>query len=173
MGRRREPLEPRPGRLLPTVLSAALALESLNFGLAAAHLVEMRPKRRLAGRDWVTVQGIYRDFGAVARFTFPAAFVAEALAATLARRRPPAALAAVAATGSAATMIIWRFLNEPVNRQVAAWTPDALPRDWERRRDQWEFAHATSAIVHAVDLGCLIAAASCRPAGPRTRASRR
>jgi hypothetical protein len=32
------------------------------------------------------------------------------------------------------------------------------PPDWKQRRDQWEFAHAASAVVHALGLGSLIAA---------------
>jgi hypothetical protein len=144
--------------LLKAARFAALVLASVNFGLAAAHLVEMGPKRRLSGPDWLTVQNIYTDFGKVARFTMPSAFLSELLAAVLARRRSSAVLTGAAALGTVGTVAIWRFLNEPVNREVLAWRPDSLPPDWKQRRDQWEFAHAASAVVHALGLGSLIAA---------------
>jgi hypothetical protein len=59
----------------------------------------------------------------------------------------------------ATTVAIWWFLNEPVNREVVEWKPDDLPGDCEQRRDQWEYAHATSAALHALALGLIVAGA--------------
>jgi hypothetical protein len=53
---------------------------------------------------------------------------------------------------------IWARCNEPVNREVVTWRTDALPDDWQQRRDQWEFAHAASAILHGVSVAALLAA---------------
>jgi hypothetical protein len=39
------------------------------------------------------------------------------------------------------------------------WRADALPSNWAARRDQWEYAHATSAALHAVGLAALTGAA--------------
>lgn len=135
-------------------------LSALNLGLAWAHLVEMQPKRAMSGREWVTTQQIYRQFGRVASFTFPGALVSMAAAAVLDREhKAPSMLTGIAAACTAATIAIWAARNEPVNREVPKWNPDALPADWEKRRDQWEFAHATSAGLHALGFGALAAAA--------------
>ena len=55
---------------------SSLLLGALNCGLSFAHLVEMAPKRAMNGRDWLTTQQAYRDFGRVARFTVPGQLLA-------------------------------------------------------------------------------------------------
>jgi hypothetical protein len=35
-------------------------------------------------------------------------------------------------------------------------SPETLPLDWARLRDQWEFAHASRAILQVVALGALV-----------------
>ena len=136
---------------------ASIMLESFNFGMSLAHVLEMGPKRELAGPEYAVAQRIYRRFGRAASLTMPGAVSATLLSGAVSRDRwkPHAAAAAC----MAATVAIWWFLNEPVNREVAEWKPDDLPDDWQQRRDQWEYAHATSAALHAVALGLLVAGA--------------
>jgi hypothetical protein len=43
-----------------------------------------------------------------------------------------------------AHVLFWLLVN-PVNQQFAAWTPDAVPPDWIRLRDQRKFTHAARA----------------------------
>ena len=52
-----------------SILQATLA--ALNLGAAYTHLLEMRPKRAMAGKDWLTTQHAYGDFGTVAGMTMP------------------------------------------------------------------------------------------------------
>jgi hypothetical protein len=95
--------------LLKATRFGAIILGSFNFGLAAAHAVELRPKRRLSGEAWLTVQTIYADFGRWARLTMPGALLTEVAAAALARRQRRAAiLSATAAAGTLTTIAIWR-----------------------------------------------------------------
>jgi AcrR family transcriptional regulator len=139
---------------------ASLLLGAVNLGLAAAHLVELRPKRAMSGREWLTTQQAYRDFGKVAAVALPGALGSTLATAVLAQARPATALLTVAgAACSAATIGIWARFNEPVNREIATWNTAALPDDWRERRDQWEFAHATSAGLHAISLSALLVAA--------------
>ena len=146
--------------LLNGLRFSSLMLGALNLGLAWAHLVEMEPKRAMSGRDWLTTQQTYRQFGNVASVTVPGALLSMAAMSYLVReRRVPAVLAGIGAACTAATVAIWATRNKPVNREVVTWDPDALPTDWESRRDQWEFAHATSAGLHALGFGALAAAA--------------
>jgi hypothetical protein len=137
-----------------------LLLGAANFGLSFAHAVEMAPKRRMTGPEWLTTQQSYRDFGKVGRVTLPAALASTLATARLVRSRPAvAALTLFDAVCAAATVAIWAIFNEPVNREIVDWRPDALPSDWAGRRDQWEFAHAASAAVHFGGLSALVAAA--------------
>jgi hypothetical protein len=138
----------------------SLLLGALNLGLVWAHLIEMGPKRAMSGSQWLMTQQIYRDFGKVSRVTFPGALLSELL--TLALTRGSQTVARLTAAGVActvATVAIWARGNEPVNREIVTWRADALPANWRDRRDQWEFAHAASALLHAVSLMALLIAA--------------
>jgi len=146
--------------MLTVTRFVSLALGALNLGLAWAHLVEMGPKRAMSGPEWLATQRIYRDFGKVAGITVPTALLSTLTTLALVRRRRPATLlTALGGLCTAATVAIWAWFNEPVNRELVEWQADALPADWERRRDQWEFAHAASAALHTVSLAALLVAA--------------
>jgi hypothetical protein len=146
--------------ILKVARFVGLLLGALNLGLAWAHLVEMGPKRAMSGPEWLTTQQAYRDFGKVAGITVPAALLATLTQFALTRERcATARLTALSAACTAATVVIWACCNEPVNREVVTWSADALPHDWQQRRDQWEFAHAASAILHGVSVAALLVAA--------------
>ena len=132
-----------------SILQATLA--ALNLGAAYTHFLEMRPKRAMAGKDWLMTQQAYGDFGNVAGMTMPMS-TALSLARALRARRTPgrAVLLGVHAPGTLATVGIWATVNKPVNREIVAWNPDDLPANWRQRRDRWEFGHAASAGVHLV-----------------------
>lgn len=135
----------------------ALMLQAVNQGLSVSHVLEMRPKCTLTGAQWLTTQQIYTDFGPVGRIVAPGAFAASVSTALDNHRRGSSALpASLAATAILTTVALWRFGNEPVNRQVARWTADDLPQDWRARRDQWEFAHAASAALHTLAFTALL-----------------
>ncbi len=72
------------------------------------------------------------------------------------RDRATALLTGLGAACTASTVVIWARFNEPVNREVVRWDPAALPEDWAAQRDQWEFAHAASALLHTVGLSALL-----------------
>jgi hypothetical protein len=136
---------------------ASIMLESFNFGMSFAHVLEMGPKRELHGPEYAVVQRIYRRYGRAGSVTTPGAISATLLSGALSRDQWKTNAAAAACI--AATVGIWWFLNEPVNREVVEWKPDDLPDDWDQRRDQWEYAHATSAALHAFALGLVVAGA--------------
>ena len=44
----------------------------------------------------------------------------------------------------------------PVNIEMVTWPLDAIPRDWARARDRWEFGHAARAFLLIGALGALV-----------------
>jgi hypothetical protein len=146
--------------ILKVARFVGLLLGALNLGLAWAHLVEMGPKRAMSGPEWLTTQQAYRDFGKVAGLTVPASLLSTLTTLALVRGHPTTArLTVLGATCTAATVALWARFNEPVNREIVTWWADALPADWQQRRDQWEFAHAASAVLHGVSMAALLVAA--------------
>jgi hypothetical protein len=58
--------------------------------------------------------------------------------------------------------LFWLLVN-PVNQQFATWTPTAVPANWTRLRDQWEFTHAVRAGLFLMGLcGLLVSAFAAR-----------
>ena len=103
---------------------ASLLLGALNCGLSFAHLVEMVPKRAMNGRDWLTTQQAYRDFGRVARITMPGQLLATLATLALDRDdRANALLTGIDAACTTATVVIWAQFNEPVTARLCAGTP--------------------------------------------------
>ena len=105
-------------------------------------------------------QNLYWGFG-----TFGAAIEVAAVLACLALafvvrgRRPAFPLALTAAVLMvAAHLVFWIFIA-PVNSEIAAWAPGALPTGWTDLRDRWEFSHAVRAVLMIGGFGFLLASA--------------
>jgi hypothetical protein len=141
-------------RLLPF---GTLMVTALNTGLTCAHLLEMPAKRRLDAQSYLKTQQIYRTFGPVGGLLEPASVLAAALLTYAGRRRSPAFQMALTGTGLLVTALAaWLALVAPMNAKMDQWAPDALPRDWQSTRDQWEYAHAGRAVLQALGLGALV-----------------
>ncbi len=144
---------------LKVVRFASLMLVALNLGAAFGHALELPIKRKLGPRDYAMVQSLYRFFGPVGALLEPGSVLVTAILADLVRRRRPAFLLTLVATGFlAAALAIWLAFVAPMNtRMRQEWRPEAMPSDWTRVRDQWEYAHAIRFILQLAGLGTLAA----------------
>ena len=61
---------------------------------------------------------------------------------------------------SVATVGITVVVNGPLNRRFARWSPDALPRDWQRYVRRWNLAHSIRMAVAVGAFACAIFAAT-------------
>jgi hypothetical protein len=130
---------------LKTVQFLALTLTALVLVPVGAHLFELPNKIDLAREPYFIVQGIYRGWALFGIVLLPALVATLALALMLRRQRLPFALAAAAFLGIAATLAIFFTWTYPANVATANWT--TVPPDWETLRTQWEYAHATNAVI--------------------------
>lgn len=86
------------------------------------------------------------------------------LAAAISRGdRARIALLLTAAACFAAAALITRFLNQPINAIVIAWSAAAPPAEWARFRDAWWRWHVLRTIIGIGGL-CLVIAAALREA---------
>jgi hypothetical protein len=74
-------------------------------------------------------------------------------------RRVAPAVAAACLGGAHA--VFWSVV-QPVNVEVSRWPLDAIPRDWAKWRDRWEFGHAVRAGLVTIALGALVASSTVR-----------
>jgi hypothetical protein len=121
----------------------ALTMVALNAGAAYAHALELPGKMRLDGPDYLTVQQIYRTFGPVGALLEPGSLLAAAALTATERNRPAAFALGLTGTGLlAAALAAWLARVAPMNAEMETWSREAIPVDWTRVRDQWEYTHA-------------------------------
>ena len=126
-----------------------LVLAALAVGAPLAHALEMPVRRAYAPGLYVTVtHTLYFYFGTVgAAIELGALFSALIWIVLLLRSGVAPRSARGWALAGVTSLVLahglfWLLIN-PVNQQFAQWTPDAVPADWTRLRDQWEFTHTT------------------------------
>lgn len=136
-----------------------IMLVALSMGTALCHLLEMPAKLAFDGALWLTLlQTLYPPaFGTAGAFFEAGAVVTSLVLAFLVRRRRPAfglTLFGAFCVGAAhAAFWVW---VAPVNAIMASLTPETLPLDWMRLRDQWEYTHAARAVLQVIALGALV-----------------
>lgn len=137
-----------------TVQFLALVLTALALVPAGAHLFELPGKIGLSQADYFVVQDIYRGW-ALFGVVLVGALLATCLLATLRRRQ---GLRLVLAGGAfllvAATLVIFFTWTYPANQATQNWT--VVPENWRALRSQWEYAHATNAVLTFLALCVLV-----------------
>jgi hypothetical protein len=133
----------------------ALVLTALALVPAGAHLFELPNKIGLPQEQYFIVQGIYRGWSLFGIVLF-GALAATLLLAILVRRRGTAfPLALGAFLLMAATLAIFFIWTYSANQATGNWR--TVPADWAALRTQWEYAHATNAVLTFLAL-CLLTA---------------
>lgn len=148
--------QPTAIRLLrfSSIMSTALAMTA-----GVAHLMELPAKRRYEPALYVRLhRTLYWNFGRIAGPAEGAAVLTTGVLAWWRRRRNPTAfsLTAVAAGClSAAHGTFWAIVS-PVNVEMVRWPLDAIPSNWTRARDRWEYGHAVRACLLTGALAALV-----------------
>ena len=147
--------------LLKGTRFVAVMLAALTLGLGFCHLMQLPSRLGWDQYLWVgsTVQGgLYAAFGSVGAVIFMATVIALALNAYFTREhgRPGFGLALAAAVLFAAAFVLWWVLVYPVNVELAKWVNGPVPADWTKYRAQWEWGHATIAVVELLGFAALI-----------------
>jgi hypothetical protein len=131
--------------VLKTVQFLALVLTALALVPAGAHLFELPNKITLPEDQYFIVQNIYRGWALFGIVLLPALAANLVLALLLRRQRPAFWCALAAFFGIAATLVIFFVWTYPANVATGNWT--VVPAAWEALRRQWEYAHATNAVI--------------------------
>jgi hypothetical protein len=144
-------------RIFATVLAA------LAMGMHLAHALELHPKRQWAPELYIAVQStLYRLFAVIGPVLEVGALVAVVVLCFKVRRLPVVrmlTLASAAAIGLA--LGVWGVAVLPAHTQLSAWIASgSVPADWERWRDQWQFAQAAIFGLHLVGFTALVASAT-------------
>jgi hypothetical protein len=122
-----------------------MVLTALALVPAGAHLFELPNKIGLAEESYFIVQNIYRGWALFGIVLFGALAVNLWLTILLRRRGAAFWLALAGFLLVALTLLIFFTWTFPANQATANWT--LAPDNWQALRTQWEYAHATNAIL--------------------------
>ncbi len=155
---------------LKVVRYLSLLLVALTLGMTFAHVMEIPGKLRLDGATWLTVQhNLYVAFGVVGAVIEVLAIVLTWLLVLIVRQRRPAVWWTLAAAVCvSAGLADWFLLVAPMNAALSVWTPETLPADWTRYRNQWETGHAIHAGFFALGFSALVLALLAETPGRET-----
>lgn len=104
-------------------------------------------------------QGAVRGLNVILPAMGFSAIVATALLAVLARRSGISlSLYLMALVAMVAAGLITRFLNQPINAEVARWTLETMPANWGELRDAWWRWHLARLGFSIAGAALLIAA---------------
>ena len=132
----------------------ALFFASLALGPALAHLFEWPNKINLSRADYLTVQQIYRGWALLGIVIFPAVISALVLTLLLRKEWRPFVFSLIGFLSLAGTQVVFWTYTFPANQATNSWT--ILPDNWEQLRRQWEYSHATSAVLNVIAVAALI-----------------
>lgn len=137
---------------------SSIMATAVTMAAAVAHAMELVPKLRYEPPLYVRLhRTLYPPFGRVAG---PAEAIAVGATASLAwwtsrhRRRAFPLTAAAAGCLAIAHGVFWSVV-QPVNVEMLRWPLDAIPPDWTKWRDRWEYGHAVRAGLVTAALGAL------------------
>ena len=132
----------------------ALFFASLALGLALAHLLELPNKINLSRSDYLTVQQIYRGWALLGIVIFSALISTFVLTLLLRKERRAFVFSLIGFLCIVGTQIVFWTYTFPANQVTNNWT--MLPDNWEQLRRQWEYSHATSAVLNLLAVASLI-----------------
>jgi hypothetical protein len=129
-----------------TIYFLSLLFAALALAPAMAHLLELLNKMNLSRDEYLIVQQIYRGWNLLAVVVFGALLSTLALTITVRHDRKAFIFALIAFLCIVGTQIVFWTYTYPTNQVTNNWT--VLPENWAALRRQWEYSHATSALLN-------------------------
>jgi hypothetical protein len=136
-----------------------IILAALTMAMGFCHTLELSAKMNYDASLWTTIQqSLYWGFGHIGGYIEAATvFVATPILTFLVRQRRPAFGWTLAGTVFLLlAFVVFLLFTEPMNREIFQWTPQSVPADWIRVRNQWEYSHATRFVLQLIGLGALL-----------------
>ncbi|RCJ41239.1 DUF1772 domain-containing protein [Nostoc minutum NIES-26] len=138
-----------------------IILTALLMGMTFCHVLELSAKMNYDGSLYVTVQNsLYQQFGGpgIGAFMTLGAILTTAVLSFLVRKRRQVFYLTLTATVCLllAFPVVFYLFTEPANIVFRNSTPESLPTDWMRLREQWEYSHAASFVLHLLAFSALV-----------------
>lgn len=145
--------------LLHLDLMRALAILFCGLALvpSGAHALELVNKLEMPAGDYMVAQRSYRGWAFAGIFVVAALLFTGGLSLALRGEAPSFRPALFAFLCLVATQLVFWLFTYPMNVRTHNWT--SVPKDFEAARRQWEYSHATSAVLNLLAfVGVILAA---------------
>lgn len=140
--------------LIKTCYFLAIFFTALTLSPAMAHLLELPNKMYLTREEYLVVQQIYRGWALLGVVVFSAVIATGVLSFVLRREWRPFIFSVIAFLCLVGAQVVFWSYTYPANSVTNNWT--MLPDNWETLRRQWEFSHATGALLTLVAMASVI-----------------
>jgi hypothetical protein len=138
---------------LQFIVVVLLALALVPVG---AHLLALPNKIDLPQQDYFIVQAIYLGWALPTGVVLVGAIVASLVLAIMLRGAGPRFWLALAGfVLIASTLVVFFIWTQPANAATINWT--VVPENWQALRTQWEYSHATNAVLTFAALCAVLA----------------
>src|SRR5262245_28776619 len=137
-----------------TIYFLSLLCTALALAPAMAHVLELPNKIHLSREDYLSVQQIYRGWALLGFVVAGALLATLMLTITVRKERQAFLCACIALLCLIGTQVVFWTYTYPANHATNNWS--MLPENWLALRRQWEYSHATSAVLNVVALVMLI-----------------
>jgi hypothetical protein len=131
--------------LTKTVTFLAILFMALALVPAGAHFFALPNKMQMDQGAYFTAQQIYAGWALFGIALFGALALNLVLAILLRGDRPALYFAAIGFLAMLAILAIFFTWTFPANQATANWME--APENWQQLRAQWEYSHATNAII--------------------------
>ena len=120
--------------LVKALRFVSLVCAALAWGLTLTHDLEIAGKHSLDGPEWLDVQHtFYGGFALVGGIAEVLGLISTGVLLVLLRRERTAfILTFLAALSFLGMLALFAFGNNPLNQQIATWTPETLPANPDR-----------------------------------------
>ena len=129
---------------------ASIISTAISMSAALAHLMELPGKMKYERELYVRLhRTLYPTFGRTAGYAEALSVLSTGALAWWTRKRHQLAAPLTSAEAgclAAAHGIFW-VLVAPVNSTMVCWDLDAIPPDWQKWRNRWEYSYATRAVL--------------------------
>jgi hypothetical protein len=134
----------------------SVLLVAISMAAAWAHLLAMPTKLTLSREQYLAVQQIYRGWALLGVVVFGALASTATLAIEVRRSPGISGLCAASAACVAVSLLVFFVFTYPANQATSNWT--MMPDNWMDLRRNWEYGHATGAILYFAALAMLTVA---------------
>lgn len=139
---------------------AAIIFAAFSLCLSMTHLLELPQRMKFDQELWVRVtvfENLYALFGSVGSvFEIGAILIAFILTFLVRGRGQTFYWSLGGAVILLAAFASWVIFVADANAELAQWLTNPVPPDWQRTRDQWEYAHAVNAFFKIAGLSLLV-----------------